>query len=212
MPNGNCGVSTKVTHFTTQRWEKLLPPLLLLLLPPPLLLLPLPLPVWGCSGFPCSTAESIPRRYTRLLPWTQESLGSSVGKQIFYLFCPETVGKGVIMERIAHQTCLKWTVNLSSFEGGLDLWLANVLYSGDYCLICTPNTFWGAIHKKANLDVCQAFFVFCFLNARKHLATPSISLKYCRYFKAPHKMTGRAFSKYFLPKARKPYPRSFRGI
>lgn len=60
---------------------------------------------------------------THLLPWIQESLGSSAGKQIFYLFCPDTEGKGMIMEKIAHQTCLKWIVLicLPLIRGGLDL-------------------------------------------------------------------------------------------
>lgn len=63
----------------------------------------------AAEGF-CAAPQNPHLEDTRLLPWTQESLGSSAGKQIFYLFCPNTVGKGMIMEKIAHQTCLKWIV------------------------------------------------------------------------------------------------------
>ncbi|EDL01688.1 adducin 3 (gamma), isoform CRA_b, partial [Mus musculus] len=52
-----------VTHFTTQHWEKQQPPPLLR----------------GCSGFPCSTAESTPKpgkTDTRRLPCWQSSFGS----------------------------------------------------------------------------------------------------------------------------------------
>lgn len=63
------------------------------------------------------------RRHTRLLPLTQERLASPAGKPIFYPFCPETVGKGMIMETMAHQTCLKWIMLICLLWGGgcLDL-------------------------------------------------------------------------------------------
>lgn len=95
-------------------------------------------------------------------------------------------------------------VNLFFFGGvgGLDLWLVNVLYSRDYCLICVFNIFFFLLFIK-KLMMYVKFVIFCFLNVRKYLVIFNIFFEYCRYFKMLNKMIGWVFFKYFFFKIRK---------